>query len=66
MQFATTLKLAIISALAGTVTAVLLTFATAPFASFEAEATPAMAKGQPCTACHTSSKPSKSDVKKKK
>ena len=29
-----------------------------------AEATPAIGKGQPCKTCHTSAKPSKSDLKK--
>ena len=29
-----------------------------------AEATPAIGKGQPCKTCHTSTKPSKSDLKK--
>jgi hypothetical protein len=29
-----------------------------------AEATPALGKGQPCKTCHTSTKPSKSDLKK--
>jgi len=29
-----------------------------------AQATPAIGKGQPCKTCHTSSKPTKSDLKK--
>jgi cytochrome c551/c552 len=29
-----------------------------------AEATPAIAQGKPCNACHTSSTPSKNDLKK--
>ena len=66
MQYARALKLAIVSGVAGGVAAVLLTFAAVPVATSTAEATPALAKGQPCSACHTSSKPSKSDVKKGK
>ena len=34
------------------------------FAVPRAEATPAMAKGKPCSTCHTTSKPNKSDVKR--
>jgi hypothetical protein len=50
----------------GTAGAILLTLSMIDFAVPRAEATPAMAKGKPCGACHASSKPSKSDVKKKR
>lgn len=65
MQYAKAIKVAIVNGLVGTMTAVLLTFVTVPFASSTAEATPALAKGKPCGSCHSSSKPSKSDLKKK-
>jgi hypothetical protein len=45
---------------------VLLTFATVPFATPTADATPALAKGKPCTTCHGKGTPSKANVKKKK
>ena len=54
-------------AIAGTVCAVaaaLLTLAMVQFVAPRAEATPAIAQGKPCTACHTSPSPSKADVKK--
>jgi hypothetical protein len=66
MHYARTLKLAIVSVAVGGVTAALLTFAAVPVATSTAEATPVLAKGQPCSTCHTSSKPSKADLKKKK
>jgi hypothetical protein len=56
--------LVIASSVAAGLTALLMTFATVPFASSPAEATAALAKGKPCSTCHKSSKPSKSDVKK--
>jgi len=34
------------------------------FAASTAEATPQLAKGKACNSCHTSSSPSKGDVKK--
>jgi cytochrome c551/c552 len=42
----------------------LLTFMVIQFGSPNAEATPAIGQGKPCNACHTSSSPSKGDVKK--
>jgi hypothetical protein len=65
MQYAKAIKVTIVNGLVGTMTAVLLTFVTVPFASSTAEATAALAKGKPCGSCHSSSKPSKTDLKKK-
>jgi len=48
----------------GTAAAVLLTFSMIQFVASKAEATPAIGQGKPCNACHTSSSPSKGDVKK--
>jgi len=48
----------------GAVAAVLLTLAMVQFVAPRAEATPAIGQGKACNACHTSSSPSKSDVKK--
>ena len=62
-QHAKTLKFAIVAAV-GTLGAVLLTFSMIQFVAPRAEATPALAQGKPCTACHTSGSPSKTDVKK--
>ena len=56
------LKLAIVGGIGGIVAAVFLGAAIVQF-SAPAEATPALAKGKPCGTCHTSSKPSKTDVK---
>jgi hypothetical protein len=56
-------------ALAGTVgivAAILLSFAMVHFSMQSAEATPALANGKACKTCHASSKPSKSDLKRKK
>jgi hypothetical protein len=64
-QYAKTLKFALVGAV-GTVGSVLLTLAMVQFATPSAEATPAMARGKACKTCHTSSKPSKTDVKKKR
>ena len=49
-----------------TVAMALLTFSIVQFAAPSAEATPALAKGKACKTCHTSSKPSRSDVKGKR
>jgi hypothetical protein len=66
MQYAKTLKVAVLSVIAAGATAVLLTVATVPFTAPSADATPAIAKGKACKSCHSSAKPSKADVKKKK
>jgi len=60
---AKTLTVAIVGTV-GAVAAVLLTLAMIQFVAPRAEATPAIGQGKPCNACHTSSSPSKSDVKK--
>ena len=64
MQNAKAIKVAIVSGFVGTATLVLLTFAMLTFATPDAQATPAIAKGKPCNTCHTGSPPSKSNVKK--
>ena len=46
------------------VTAFFLTCVMISLPTPNALATPAIGKGQPCKTCHTSSKPSKSDLKK--
>jgi hypothetical protein len=66
MQSAKTIKVAVLGVIAAAATAVLLTFATVPFATPPAEATAALAKGKPCTTCHGAGAPSKANVKKKK
>ena len=58
-----TLEFAIIGAI-GIVAAALLTLSFAQIVVPRAEATPAMADGKACNTCHTSSTPSKSDVKR--
>ncbi|HML08621.1 MAG TPA: hypothetical protein VK430_10905 [Xanthobacteraceae bacterium] len=64
MQYAKTIKLAIVSGFVGTATLVLLTAAMLTVATPNAQATPAIAKGQPCGNCHAGSPPSKSNLKK--
>ena len=64
MQPAKTLKFVFVSGVA-TVATLFLTLAALQFAAAPADATPALAKGKACKTCHTSGKPSKSDVKKK-
>ena len=46
------------------IAAAVLTFSMVQFVASNAEATPAIGQGKPCNACHTSSSPSKGDVKK--
>jgi len=62
MQFVKTATIALVDVTIGTV--LLLTFLTISQPVPNAQATPAIGKGQPCKTCHTSSKPSKSDLKK--
>ena len=64
MRFAKALKLVLATVIGGTAAIALLTTATVKFATLEAQATPAIAKGKACKTCHSSSKPSKSDLKK--
>jgi cytochrome c551/c552 len=58
-QHAVALKFAIIGTMAAT-----LVFSIIQFGAPKAEATPAIAQGKACNTCHTSSSPSKSDLKK--
>jgi len=60
MQHAKALKFAIVI---GTTAAVLLMTSMVRFAP-KAEATPVIGQGKPCNTCHTSSTPSKNDLKK--
>jgi cytochrome c551/c552 len=62
-QHAKALTFAVVGTV-GTVAAVLLTLSMVQFAARKAEATPAIAQGKACNTCHTSSRPSKSDLKK--
>ena len=59
-EYAKALKFGIV----GFATAILLTVSVVQFGAPRAKATPVIAKGQPCNACHTTSTPSKSDLKK--
>jgi hypothetical protein len=58
MQMSKALKF--VMAVGTTAAALLMLSAVAP----QAEATPDIAKGKPCTTCHTSGTPSKEDLKK--
>jgi len=53
-----------VAGIVGAATAALLAFLMVQFVAPKAEATPAIGQGKPCNACHTSSSPSKADVKK--
>ena len=64
MQYLKAINFAIVSGFVGTAALVLLTFAMLTFATPNAQATPAIAKGRPCTNCHSGSPPSKSNLKK--
>ena len=64
MQHAKTPNMMIVTGFIGALTLILLTFAMLALAAPSAQATPTVAKGKPCGACHSSSRPSKSDVKK--
>lgn len=63
MRYAKAIKLTA-AGLIGTATLALLTVAMLTVATPQAQATPAIAKGQPCTNCHAGSPPSKSNLKK--
>jgi hypothetical protein len=54
------IKVAIVSGTVG----LFLTFTMAMFETPKAQATPTIAKGQPCGNCHTGSPPSKKNLKK--
>jgi hypothetical protein len=62
MTHAKALKCAFVGTIG--VAAAVLTFSMVQFVASNAEATPAIGQGKPCNACHTSSSPSKNDVKK--
>ncbi len=64
MQYLKAINFAIVSGFVGTAALVLLTFAILTFATSNAQATPAIAKGQPCGHCHAGSPPSMSNLKK--
>jgi len=65
MQKPKAIRLAIMSGFVGAVTLVFFTFAVLTFAMPHAQATPAIAKGKPCSTCHAGSPPSKANLKKK-
>ncbi len=60
MQNPKVIKLA--SVLAGAATLTLLTFAMLTVSTPNASATPVLAKGQPCTTCHSGTPPSKANL----
>ena len=60
MHYASAIKVAIVSLALGS----FLAFAIPMVETQKAQATPALAKGQPCGNCHTGSPPSKQNVKK--
>ncbi len=64
MQYIKAINFAVVSGFVAAAALVLLTFAMLTFATPNAQATPAIAKGKPCTTCHTGSPPSKSNLKK--
>jgi len=55
---------AIKAAILSVAVAVLLSFTMPLFETQQAQATPAIAKGQPCGNCHSGSPPSKKNLKK--
>ena len=64
MPYPKAIKFAVVTGFGGTAALVVLTFAMLTFATSNAEATPAIAKGKPCSNCHAGSPPSKSNLKK--
>jgi len=60
MRYASAVKLALLSGAVG----MLLTFTIPMFEVQKAQATPAIAKGQPCGNCHSGSPPSKKNLKR--
>ena len=65
MQKVKAIKSVIAHALAATAALGLLTFAMLTFAAPHAQATPALAKGQPCTVCHEGKPPNKTNLNDK-
>ena len=66
MRSAKIIKSGIVSAVIAAVALFFLTVAMSSLTVSGAQATPAIAKGKPCTTCHAGSPPSKSNLKKKK
>jgi len=64
MKYSKAVKFAILSGFVSATAVVFLTLAMLTFATSNAQATPAIAKGQPCSNCHAGSPPSKSNLKK--
>jgi len=62
MQTSKTLKSAIVHGSVAVATLALLAAAILTFETPTAMATPAIAKGQPCTTCHAGSPPSKANL----
>jgi hypothetical protein len=60
MRYANVFKVAIVSGAVG----LFLAFSMSVFEIQKAQATPAIAKGQPCGNCHSGSPPSKQNLKK--
>ena len=65
MQNAKAIKSVIAHALAATAALGLLASAMLTFAVSHAQATPAIAKGQPCTVCHDGKPPNKANLNDK-
>ncbi len=66
MRPATMIRSGIVSAVIVAVTLFFVTLSMNSLTVSSAQATPAIAKGKPCGACHAGSPPSKSNLKKKK
>ena len=64
MTNATTIKPSMATGLVSAAALILLIYAMLAFTMPIAHATPEMAKGQPCSNCHTGSPPTKSNAKK--
>lgn len=62
-QHAKALRFILVGSVA-TVGTALLVISLFQFVAPKAEATPVIAQGKPCNACHTSGTPGKNDVKK--
>jgi hypothetical protein len=62
MKYSKAIKSAIVRCSVAVATLALLTAAMLTFETPTAMATPAIAKGQPCTTCHAGSPPSKSNL----
>lgn len=62
MQYSKAIKSAIVRGSVAVATLALLTATMLTFETPSANATPAIAKGKPCTTCHAGSPPSKSNL----